>query len=349
MKKFNPERELRKIQHARRDKLFIGVFLILLIISISSTYALYQVRYSKRIIYTKVAPFSSKDLDLAVYVDDVKEEAFPENMDEYILDYIDCDNEEITTAKWDSTQNGLSVLTKGPNKCDVYFSSKIEQEFAYTGEIQIFTAPRAGYYKLEVWGAKGNSTVGGAGGYSYGNVILSKNENIYIGVGGIGQSFNGGNDGGGGGATHIATASGELNSFASDHSPVLIVAGGGGGGAPQSGNMVGDFYGGAGGGVNGASTHTKWIAQSHSGYDEFDMTGGSQNAGGTGPSNGSFGLGGISGGGGGWFGGAGMWGVGGGGSGYIGSNRLVSGTTQTINGSNAGAGKAKITYLGNNF
>ena len=78
MKRFNPEKELYKIQHGNKNKIIFGVFLLLIIIGISSSYALYQVRYSKRIIYTKVAPFSTKDLDLAVYINGEKQSKVPE-------------------------------------------------------------------------------------------------------------------------------------------------------------------------------------------------------------------------------------------------------------------------------
>ena len=69
MKVFNPEKELRKIQHGNRNKVLYGIILLLLIISVGSTYALYQVRYSKRIIYTKVSPFSIRDVILSVKVE----------------------------------------------------------------------------------------------------------------------------------------------------------------------------------------------------------------------------------------------------------------------------------------
>ena len=69
MRKFNSDKELYKIQHGNRNKVLYGIIALLLIISIGSTYALYQVRYSKRIIYTKVAPFNNKDIELAIYLD----------------------------------------------------------------------------------------------------------------------------------------------------------------------------------------------------------------------------------------------------------------------------------------
>jgi hypothetical protein len=71
--------------------------------------------------------------------------------------------------------------------------------YSYTGGVQSFTAPVAGTYKLEVYGAQGGNAYssgawsgytradwcyGGAGGYSYGNVTLTAGQTIYIVVGG---------------------------------------------------------------------------------------------------------------------------------------------------------------------
>ena len=232
--------------------------------------------------------------------------------------------------------------------------------YGYTGEVQTYTAPVAGTYKLEVWGAQGCSNVnntldeGGLGGYSYGNVSLSAGQKIYIVVGQYERqletaSYNGGGAGGGyagagGGATHIATTNrGELKNYASYKSEVLIVAGGGGGSAHS--NTYADWmYGGTGGGTSGGGGRLGG--------------GATQSAGGNlGPNNmqyaGSFGLGGYAasgsgcgGGGGGWYGGSGAFEYngragGGGGSGYIGG---VSGGA-TSNGVRAGSGYATIRFV----
>ncbi len=235
---------------------------------------------------------------------------------------------------------------------------KFIANFNYTGGGQSFAIPLYGTSKLEVWGAQGGSTsisasyTGGLGGYSYGISSLSKNQNLYIYVGGAGtgatemyQSLTGGYNGGGnvtgnnsvnhytgsgGGATHMATVSGLLSALSSNTSAVLIVAGGGGGARDQinleSASRHGN--GGSGGGLSGggacAGTQT-------AGY--------------------SFGVGqsttGDSAGGGGWYGGysgtggAVYVGYGSGGSGYIG------GTTNggTSNGVRTGNGFACITFI----
>lgn len=75
-------------------------------------------------------------------------------------------------------------------------------EFDYTGEIQTFTAPKDGVYKLEVWGAQGGTAddgenitaSGGYGSYSVGEVELHQGDTLYIGVGGQ-DGYNGGGAG----------------------------------------------------------------------------------------------------------------------------------------------------------
>ena len=81
--------------------------------------------------------------------------------------------------------------------------------FSYNGGIQKFTAPKTGTYLLEVWGAQGGNfgnASGGKGGYSKGNIPLSKGDIVYIVCGGQGSSgstsggtANGGYNGGGNG------------------------------------------------------------------------------------------------------------------------------------------------------
>ncbi len=110
------------------------------------------------------------------------------------------------------------------------------ERFEYTGDVQEYTVPINGLYKLEVFGASGGKVhvinqnvknVGGMGGYSVGYIFLSAGQTLNICVGGeggaIGNAFDGSKvyaDGGyngggqsgligqplctgGGGATHI--------------------------------------------------------------------------------------------------------------------------------------------------
>ena len=246
------------------------------------------------------------------------------------------------------------------------------QNFTYTGNVQNVSLP-AGKYKLEVWGAQGGTHsggVGGKGGYAAGTIQLNAQTTLYIAVGQLGSThsdvtkqhgFNGGgfgtgSGGDGGGATHIATATGELSALSSNQSSVLVVAGGGGGGSSYS-----SAAGGHGGGTNGGNG-----TAAQYGY------GASQSAGGKGYSSpgigqdGSFGLGGTSqtsnwssggSGGGGWYGGGSAGnGPGGGGSGYVNTSRLTSTQLTAGNASfpayqggtetgHAGAGYARITLV----
>ena len=237
------------------------------------------------------------------------------------------------------------------------FDSKAEED--------TFIVPKTGTYKLEVWGAQGGSAynsngdlyAGGYGGYSVGNISLTKDSNIYINVGGQGDytrmdylfSVNGGYNGGGsarynydkthsyngsgGGATHIAASTGVLSELENKKSDIYIVAGGGGGSVYWTGYDVSQYgLGGSGGGYignNGSRTHGHQIG-----------LGGNQTSGGTGGSNlngtaesGSFGVGGAgnftnvagTGGGSGYYGGGGSVdnAGAGGGSGYIGNTNLT--------------------------
>ncbi len=162
-------------------------------------------------------------------------------------------------------------------------------DFDYTGGEQNFTAPTTGTYKLETWGAQGGYVKGvinsdeAYGGYSVGNVILSKDINLYIQVGGMGLSYddnksevstgNGYNGGGtssyqissvnnyyygsgGGGATHVATVSGLLESLNNNIDKIMMVSGGGGGSSTSSlkvNNNTTDGIGGSGGGYVGTN------------------------------------------------------------------------------------------------
>ena len=230
--------------------------------------------------------------------------------------------------------------------------------FAYTGNMQNVTLP-AGVYRLEVWGARGNSTASG-GGYSVGDYAMQTSDTLYIGVGGAAATFNGGGTGyhgNAGGATHIGLKNSVLSGYSTDYeSQLLIVAGGAGGsnsgtggyggGANSPGGKGGSGCGqpGGGGTLTGGGTNSySNVATSYNGTMNY---------------NGSFGQGGIGtrnscGGGGGFYGGAASYedyrkndsddAGGGGGSGYANTAKLtnISGTdnTCTTNGS------ARITRI----
>ena len=176
---------------------------------------------------------------------------------------------------WDLGAVGASVTLSASATAYAQWVQTV-YNYDYTGGVQTFTAPVAGTYQLQVWGAQGHASrnwnataVGtpGYGGYSYGNVALSSGQTLYIIVGGQGSTsgagYNGGGagsggytsgDAGGGGATHIAKNNnrGVLANYASYTSEVLIVAGGGGGTGYQNGDEGGRDAG-NGGGTSGAA------------------------------------------------------------------------------------------------
>ena len=78
--------------------------------------------------------------------------------------------------------------------------SPSSQNFDFINGEQKFTAPVAGYYKLEVWGAQGGNAgktdgdyditkVGGYGAYAVGVVYLNANDSLFVNVGGAGSSL----------------------------------------------------------------------------------------------------------------------------------------------------------------
>ena len=239
-------------------------------------------------------------------------------------------------------------------------------DFDYLGNEQQFIVPQTGTYKLETWGAQGgshsSSKHGGYGGYSVGNTILSKNNEIFLNIGGVGKVNNsdpyilteGGYNGGGatyssatelatygssgGGATSISKISGLLSSLESKKESIIIVSGAGGGSNLDNSNGLTTGVGGDGGGYIG---NNGTFSVSNQILNDVYAGGGTQDSGGMGAKltsfsgeNGLFGIGGKSsensgGGGGGYFGGGG--GVrnsddssGGGGSGYIGNSQLTN-------------------------
>ncbi|MBP3284399.1 MAG: hypothetical protein J6M02_02745 [Clostridia bacterium] len=251
-----------------------------------------------------------------------------------------------------STGGGAGAHANGSAK--ISFIMSISDDFNFiaptpyvcSGGVQTYTAPVAGLYKLEAFGAGGGAS-GGAGGYSVGYVQLSANQTLYIVVGGSGGSsrYNGGGSPGGGGATHIATVSGTLAQLG-NVSNVLLIAGGGGGGATktESWGLVRTYTGGAGGGSSGTA-------------GDLDPSY-TQGVGGTSSTGYAFGQGGdgSGGGGSGLYGGTGGGGAaaGGGGSGYIGGVPAITygGTTYspstTVGGgsSNNSDGKVIISFVG---
>ena len=252
--------------------------------------------------------------------------------------------DRIYTANWKAEE---VIVTLNANE------GSISSVMTYTSATQhVYNVPEDGTYSLEVWGAEGGTSqgyAGGKGGYSYGDINLSKGTTLYINVGGKGGNgaknttikggYNGGgsgisNDGasygcGGGGASHIATKSGilsSLNTYESDCNsyltscPVLIVAGGGGGANYFTYLNTIYGYGGSGGGASGTSGSYN---SSYTNTGATQTTGAGFGKGGNGAlvTDGSF-----SGGGGGYYGAKAPSNRGGagGGAGYIGHPSLTN-------------------------
>ena len=216
---------------------------------------------------------------------------------------------------------------------------------------------------MQIYGAQGrsqpeNNAIGGKGGYSYGQLTLNKNQNIYICCGGSGEhgtnsGYNGaectlaqyGGGWHGGGATHIATVNrGVLKNYSSYRSEIIMVAGGGGGAERVNGGDGGGLAGGKGTGYGetkaptGGTQDAAGITYSYSGATIIQAAFGQ---GAIGHVNGDFG----GNGGGGWYGGgaAAYIGGGAGGSGRINSSIIINGNMQS--GIKTGDGSALITWM----
>ena len=212
--------------------------------------------------------------------------------------------------------------------------------YSYTGAVQTVTLPK-GQYKFECWGAQGgyrsSSSYGGKGGYSVGTITLTAKTQLYLYVGGAGNTgktnggFNGGGKrntyNGGGGASDIRLGQDSLYAR-------VIVAGGGGsdgatsktglyGGGTSGGSSTQSYGTGGYGGTQTGVSSSSWQTTSQSSstttqagaYAGFGFGG-----------NGIYYANGYAGaGGGGWYGGSGSYPDGsgdddrggGGGSGYV--------------------------------
>ena len=256
-----------------------------------------------------------------------------------------------------NTGNGYAKISL------VSLSTDNTYAYGYTGKEEKFTAPKAGTYKIEAWGAQGGTAsetyVGGYGAYATGTIELNKGDTIYINVGGKGADSlvnnqnNGGYNGGGnsyivntscssfctpgGGATSVSLVRGLVK--LTDTSKLLLVAGGGGGAETRWCSDSDKEYssGGHGGGIEGVEpyniTNSWTVTMPQGGTQSAGGEGGTTN-GESGAAAGTKGNGGqttrtggytcSSGGGGGFYGGGnGMFIGGAGGSSYIGSSRLT--------------------------
>ncbi len=228
-------------------------YLIILLIIISLSFILFN---SKK-------EYLPEENILGVYVNNELSDNYPSKGSALFQKAV-CDDAS-TKVAWDNDNWGLLISNLNKKvKCNLYFySGQTVFDFDYTGGEQTFVAPVSGTYKVELWGASGgglDNAVGGLGGYSSGNILLSQKQNLYVFVGQFSSyvdymcyeynknnSFNGNKQGscsGGGGATDIRLSVSE-NWYDFNSLKSRIIIAGGGGGALYTG------HGGSGGGLKG--------------------------------------------------------------------------------------------------
>lgn len=290
--------------------------------------------------------------------------------------YSAADQAKSPRSAWGSATLGKACSIKVSSAADVQSKSittdadfyYLARVYTYTGRVETsstaFTAPVAGEYILECWGAGSHGYndeprslygIDINGGYSLGKYIMVINETIYVICGGGGYTnnklsggqggFNGGGNGGngssfaggsgGGGASHITKRCALLKDLASDYDENLLLVAGGAGGSALNGHNNG-----YGGGTMGGSTFT--AGWSTTGVSPALVKGATQTEGytfGIGQSggrktHGQAGAEGTGGGGGGFWGGYSYQGdgdgsccSGSGGSGYINAKLVTSGST----------------------
>lgn len=155
--------------------------------------------------------------------------------------------------------------------------------YNYTGAVQTYTVPEGiTSVQVEVWGAQGqeltiedfDGSVGGLGGYAFGELAVTAGEVLYIYVGGTGTDgaggFNGGGTGGfgipgdlGGGYAGSGGGASDIRQGGSELENRVIVGGGGGGGGRDyvNGSCLPcgtGGNGGAGGGLSGVDGSDPW-------------------------------------------------------------------------------------------
>ncbi len=228
-----------------KKRIFIGIFLVFSLVIISCN------------LHEKSTKIDDDNI-LGIYLDNELQSNIPKK-GEAVFSKAVCDSDEVNYY-WDIDNWGLYVNNfSNKMKCNLYFvnySGETTFDFDYTGGEQTFVVPASGTYRLETWGAQGGSYnsefFGGYGGYSTGIIALKNSKNIFINVGGSGNTslglstisnggYNGGGSGkssfnnansfgsGGGGATHIAIKTGLLSTLENSKTDIIIVSGGGAG------------------------------------------------------------------------------------------------------------------------
>ena len=176
-----------------------------------------------------------------------------------------------TYVLWNTKADGTGTNIEDYGKITgpvIFYAIYYQSDYYYTGAPQTFRVPVTGWYKVQLWGAKGGNDTGtgGKGAYVSGEVHLEAGTNLYVYVGapgrdnvtGTGAGYNGGANpgssgwsGAGGGATDIRTVYGNWNQNL--NSRIAVAAGGGGGGANGNGGYGGALVGGSGTGGSGGT------------------------------------------------------------------------------------------------
>ncbi len=283
-------------------KIIIGV---LVIIEIFSLYMMYQSNENKKLNEVNIKDNKINKNTFAIYWDETGTGEYKEYTNEswpgkgYALDLdnTECMSEEGNKLnndiiEYNSENNSLTLTSKSTAYCTLYFFLA-EKKYDYTGNYQVFIAPKTGNYKIELWGASGEVDIGkvdtqGRGAYTKGTIHLNKNDNLYVYVGQIGIygefSFNGGGPGelSGGGATDVRLNiydTGNWNNFESLKSRIMVAAGGGGGANHKGIDYTQEYQRGDGGALKGLDARFCALYSDHCTYD-YSGHGATQTSGG---------------------------------------------------------------------
>ncbi|MDD2203264.1 MAG: glycine rich domain-containing protein [Bacilli bacterium] len=209
------------------------------------------------------------------------------------------------------TIEGVGEVVYTPIKFTVnFYGGAVTYAYDYTGAPQVFTVPKTGNYKFELWGASGGGTEDqttgshrGLGGYATGTINLNAGQVLHVYVGGQGLyerskaaagGWNGGGSGGihvdgdsgGGGGTDIRLVGGTWNEPTSLYSRIMVAGAGGGtdnsGDTPSSFNsgldQSDDGSGGWGGGLIGGNAKVGTFRANTGGTQTFGTLGQGQNS-----------------------------------------------------------------------
>ena len=175
------------------------------------------------------------------------------------------------------------------------------REYDYTGNVQSFTAPVTGIYKIECWGAEGGDdptkggSIPGKGAYTSGYINLTSGKQLFLYIGGMGNSiykqvnsggWNGGGTctsnaninfpSGGGGSTDVRlikhSESDGWSGTPSLRSRIMVAAGGGG--CFTDGSAIAN--GANAGGLKGYAAYNTGAVDYEWSKPEYDGTGSTQ-------------------------------------------------------------------------